>query len=163
MLSDFAPESGLDPVTASVKAGIARGWILVAAATLVAVLAMGGMLTYARVQTMRELPPLALPAAPKPVAYTLPAVLPPATQHFAIRIASFQTMERADLLLDQLASLGFEGRTTQVNAGEFGRLVEVVVGDYATAEAAAADLSRLRSVHGFVDAHVAPFFSVATR
>jgi cell division septation protein DedD len=146
-----------------VKAGIARGWTLVAAATLVAVLAVGGMVTFVRLQTLTELPQLALPTSPTRTAATIPPVLPPATQHFAIQIASFQTFERAELLLDQLASLGFEARATQVNAGEFGRLVEVLVGDYLTSDAATPDLSKLRSVHGFVDAQVAPIFSVETR
>jgi type II secretory pathway predicted ATPase ExeA len=162
LLIDFAPEQDLDPSAASVKAGIARGWTLVAAATLVAVLAVGGMLTFMRLQTLSELPQLALPAPPARTADTLPPVWPPATQHFAIQVASFQTTERAELLLDQLASLGFEARAMQVNAGDFGRLVEVLVGDYLTAEAASPDLSTLRSVHGFIDARVAPFFSVGT-
>jgi type II secretory pathway predicted ATPase ExeA len=163
LLIDFAPEQEMDSSAASVKAGLARGWTLVAAAALVAVLALGAMLTFARLQTLSELPQLALPAPPARTADMIPPVLPPATQHFAIQVASFQTFERADLLLDQLASLGFEARAVQVNAGEFGRLVEVLVGDYLTADAATPDLSRLRSVHGLADAQVTPFFSVETR
>jgi type II secretory pathway predicted ATPase ExeA len=162
LLIDFAPEQE-DPSAASVKAGIARGWTLVAAVTLVAVLALGAMLAFARLQTLSELPPLALPAPPARPADTLPPVLPPATQHFAIQVASFQTIERAELLLDQLASLGFEARAVETNARDFGRLVEVLVGDYLTAEAANPDLSTLRSQHGFSDAQLAPFFSVGTR
>ena len=163
LLNDFAPESGVDSSTASVRAGIARGWILVAASTLIAVLAMGGMLTYARVQTLSEMPTLTLPVPPKRIDNPLPAVAPPATQHFAIQIASFQTMERAEVLLDRLTSIGFEGRAVDVNVGEFARVVEVVVGDYPNPDAADSDLSRLRSVHGFVDAHIAPFYSTDAR
>ena len=163
LLSDFAPETGADSSMASVRAGIARGWILVAASTLVAVLAMGGMLTYVRVQTLSEIPTIAFPPPPKRIESTMPAVTPPATQRFAIQVASFQTMERAEVLLDQLTSLGFEARASEVNAGELGRIVEVLVGDYLTAAAADPDLSKLRSQRDFFDAHVVPFFAVATR
>jgi cell division septation protein DedD len=93
----------------------------------------------------------------------MPPVLPPATQHFAIQVASFQTIERAELLLDQLTGFGFEARAVEANSRDFGRLVEVLVGDYLTAEAALPDLAKLRSVHGFVDAQVTPFFSVDPR
>jgi type II secretory pathway predicted ATPase ExeA len=163
LLTDFAPEQDTDPSAASVKAGIARGWTLVAAVALVAVLALGGMLMFVRLQTLSELPQLAIPAAPTRTADTIPPVLPPATQHFAIQVASFQTFQRAELLLDQLTGFGFEARAVEVTNRDFGPLVEVLVGDYLTADAANPDLAKLRSVHGFVDAQVAPFFSADRR
>jgi cell division septation protein DedD len=127
------------------------------------VLALGGMLMFVRLQTLSELPSLAIPAAPTRTADTIPPVLPPATQHFAIQVASFQTFQRAELLLDQLTGFGFEARAVEVTNRDFGPLVEVLVGDYLTADAAHPDLAKLRSVHGFVDAQVAPFFSADRR
>jgi len=162
LLSDFAPEPDA-PSPASVKAGIARGWILVAAATLLAVLAMGGMLTYLRVQALNEMPTLAFPPPPKRISNTIPAIKPPGAQHFTIQVASFETMVRAQSLVDRLTSAGFKARTGQVDAGERGRLVLVQVGDYLTPDAANSDLGTLRALHGFFDARLEPFFSAETR
>jgi type II secretory pathway predicted ATPase ExeA len=163
ILTDFAPEPGADSSRASVNAGIARGWILVGAATLVAVLAIAGMFAYVRVQALSELPSMAFPASPTPDVTELPVVIPPGSQHFAIQVASFQTMARAEAVVEQLTRAGYQARTVEMGTPDGGRIVEILVGDYRTAEAANPDLSMLRSLHGFVDAHVEPFFSVETR
>jgi hypothetical protein len=50
-----------------------------------------------------------------------------------------------------------------LNPGQSGRIVEVMVGDYATEQDAARDLTALRSQLGLPDARVEPFVSAATR
>ena len=52
----------------SVAEGIARGWMLVSGAMLLAVLAIGALLLYARVQAITEPPTITLPASPTRVA-----------------------------------------------------------------------------------------------
>jgi type II secretory pathway predicted ATPase ExeA len=156
LLSDFAPEPGV--TSPSVNDGIARGWILVAAASLVAVLALGGMFTYVQVQAMGELPSLAFPAAPPRVVETLPAVMPPGGQHFMIQVASFQTMAPAERLVAHLTSAGYLTRAVERPIADGRSIVEVLVGDYRTSEEANAALATLRTAHGFFDARVAPLF-----
>ena len=124
-----------------------------AAATLTAVRALLGMFMYARVQAARELPALNFPPAPKKIVATLPAIAP----HFAIQVASFQTMTRAGRLVEQLTSAGYAARAVEQDLGDEGRIVEVLIGDYATWLAADPDLSALRSKHGFLDARLEPF------
>jgi general secretion pathway protein A len=156
LLADFAPEPDVDADAAAeaVNHGIARGWLLVAAATLVAVLALIGMFTYARVQAANEVPELTFPPAPKKLVATLPAIEP----HFAIQVASFQTMTRARTLVEELTSVGYyTARAVELNMGDAGRIVEVLVGDYETWQAADPDLSVLKTKHGFLDASVEPF------
>jgi general secretion pathway protein A len=156
LLADFAPEPDVDADAAAeaVNHGIARGWLLVAAATLVAVLALIGMFTYARVQAASEVPELTFPPAPKKLVATLPAIEP----HFAIQVASFQTMTRARTLVEELTSVGYyTARAVELNMGDAGRIVEVLVGDYETWQAADPDLSVLKTKHGFLDASVEPF------
>jgi type II secretory pathway predicted ATPase ExeA len=159
LLIDFAPESGRDPSPAPVNAGIARGWMLVGAAMIAAILAIGGMLTYVRVQAISELPPLSFPPPPKKVEPALPAITP----HFAIQVASFQTMARAERLVEELAGEGYPARAVERDMGERGRIVAVLVGDYATWGDASPDLALLRSAYGFVDARVEPFVSARPR
>src|SRR5688572_1413419 len=161
LLSDFAPEPGAD--SSHVNAGIARGWILVAAAAVVALLAMGGMFAYVRVQAMSELPALAFPASPKRIIGKLHAVVPPGSQRFVIQVASFETMSRAESLVERLKSVGYRARAMERNMGDQGRIVEVLIGDFRTADEARSDLAAIRSVHGFVDAQVEPFSGLETR
>jgi type II secretory pathway predicted ATPase ExeA len=153
-LTDFAPELHSD-ASASVNAGIARGWILVGAATLLAIFAIGAMMTYVRVQSINALPDVSFPSPPKRLAAALPAVALPGTEPVAIQVASFQTMARAGQVVEQLAAAGYQARAVELNlAGR--RFVAVLVGDYRSADAANDDLASLRSLHGFVDAHVQP-------
>jgi type II secretory pathway predicted ATPase ExeA len=65
-LADFAPEAHgtLLKTTTSVDEGIARGWRLVGGAVLLAVLAMGGLLLYTRVQAINEPAAMTLPTSP---------------------------------------------------------------------------------------------------
>ena len=112
-----------------------------------------------RVQAASEIPNLRFPATPKKVVGTLPAIVP----HFAIQVASFQTMARAERLAQQLTNSGYVARAIELDLGQSGRIVEVLVGDYATEQDANRDLSALRSQLGFPDARVEPFVSAATR
>jgi len=156
LLTEFASESTDHSAT---NDGIARGWMLVGAAVLLALVAMGVMFAYARVQAASDVPDLRFPAPPKKVVATLPVIVP----HFAIQVASFQTLARAERLAQQLTNSGYDARAIELNPGQSGRIVEVMVGDYATEQDAARDLTALRSQLGFPDARVEPFVSAATR
>ena len=156
LLTDFAPERTDHSAT---NDGIARGWMLVGAAVLLALIAMGVMFAYARVQAASDVPDLRFPAPPKKVVGTLPSIVP----HFAIQVASFQTLARAERLAQQLTSSGYDARAIELNAGQSGRIVEVMVGDYATEQDATRDLTALRSQLGFPDARVEPIVSTAPR
>jgi type II secretory pathway predicted ATPase ExeA len=157
LLSDFAPEQRLD--SSHHNAGIARGWMLVGAAVLVAVVAIGGMLAYVRVQAASEVPDLRFPAPPQKLVGTLPAIVP----HFGIQVASFQTMARAERLVQQLATTGYKARAIEVDLGQGLRIVVVIVGDYPSEQDASQDLAALRSQHGFPDARVEPFIGTRSR
>ena len=77
VLAEFAPEEQAAVPNASVDAGISRGWLLVGAAALVAALAIGGLFTYTRVQTLLDIPAIALPAPPlRPAPAIEPALSP---------------------------------------------------------------------------------------
>jgi type II secretory pathway predicted ATPase ExeA len=156
LLADFAPEGTNHSAT---NDGIARGWMLVSAAVLLALVAMGVMFAYARVQAASDVPDLRFPAPPKKVVATLPVIVP----RFAIQVASFQTLARAERLAQQLTNTGYDARAIELNPGQSGRIVEVMVGDYATEQDATRDLTALRSQLGFPDARVEPFVSAATR
>lgn len=157
LLNDFAPEPGT--TSPSVSAGIARGWMLVGAAMLVALVAIGGMFAYVRLQAASEVPDLRFPTAPKKVVGTLPAIVP----HFAIQVASFQTLARGERLAEQLTTIGYRSRALEREISPGVRIVEVLVGDYPSEQDAGRDLAALRSQHGFSDARVEPFVSAATR
>ncbi len=158
LLSDFAPESDLDGFSRE-KTGIARGWKLVAASTLVAVIAIGGMLAYTRVKAASEVPNLRFPPPPQKVVATLPAIVP----QFVIQVASFQTLSRAERLVAQLTTNGYRARAIEVDLGQDGHIVEVLVGNYATELDANPDLDALRSQYGFLDARVEPFVGARSR
>jgi type II secretory pathway predicted ATPase ExeA len=152
LLTDFAPEE-LHHVATE---GIARGWMLVGAVMLLALVATGGMFAYVRVQAAGELTDLTIPAAPKKVASTLPAIVP----HFTIQVASFQTLGRAERLAQQLSTTGYRARAVEVEMAQGTRIVEVLVGDYPTEQDASRDLTVLRTQYGFTDASVEPFARV---
>ena len=156
VLTDFAPESSDQ---SSTDEGIARGWLLVGAAVLLALIAIGVMFGYARVQAASAVPDLKFPAPPRKVVASLPAMVP----HFAIQVASFQTMARAERLAQQLTNTGYDARAIELNLGQGGRIVAVVVGDYSTEQDATRDLTALQSQLGFADARVEPFVTTTTR
>lgn len=157
LLSDFASET--DTESASVRAGIARGWMLVGAAMLIAILATGGMFTYVQVLDASEPPDVRFPPPPARVGATVPAIVP----HFAIQVATFQTLARAQRLAQQLTATGYPARTLERSLGPAGSIFEVVVGDYPTVFDAVRDLTSLQSQHGFNDARVEPVSGPGTR
>ncbi len=157
LLSDFAPEGEVK--SSSVSAGIARGWILVGAAMLLALLALGGMFTYVRVQAASERPDVRFPPPPAKLVATLPAIVP----HFGIQVATFQTLGRAQRLAQQLTNSGYPAIAIERSLGPAGSIFEVLVGDYSAELDAAGDLAALRSQHGFPDARVEPFVGPTSR
>jgi type II secretory pathway predicted ATPase ExeA len=158
LLADFAPESDLDVPVELVNDSIARGWLLVAATTVVAVLALSGLFIYARVQAASEVGEVKFPPAPKRIVATLPAITP----RFTIQVASFQTMTRAGRLVEQLTNAGYyTTRAVAREVGDDGRIVEVLVGEYPTWQEAGPDLAVLQSRHGFFDARIEPFVKTA--
>jgi len=162
-LTDFAPEPRVDPLTTVANEGIARGWLLVGAAALAAIVALGAMFAYLRVQAMTELPALKFPSSPTRVAATLPPVLPAGTEYFAIQVASFQTTTVAGRLVKQLTDAGFRAGSVEATLGDGSRFVKVLVGHYPKAEEAREDLAVLRAQLGFADARVEPFISTINR
>ena len=73
LLVDFAPERA----STAVAEGIARGWIAVGAAALVAAFAIGALFTYMRVQTILDIPAITLPPPPLLSAPTIEPALSP--------------------------------------------------------------------------------------
>jgi hypothetical protein len=62
-----------------------------------------------------------------------------------------------------LTKTGYDARANELNLGQGGRIVEVMVGDYATEQDASRDLNALRSQLGFPDARVEPFVVTESR
>ena len=114
---------------------------------------------YARLQAASDVPDLTFPAPPRKVVASLPTMV----LHFAIQVASFQTLARAERLAQELTNSGYDARAIELNLGQIGRIVAVMVGDYATEQDATRDLTALRSQLGFSDARVEPFVTIATR
>ena len=178
ILADFASERDAHNSSASVDEGIARGWRLVAALALVAVFAIGALLAYTRVQALSELPTITLPPPPQRSVPTIRPAPPPdsawltslanrpvartsiernGAERFAIQVASFETLPRAEQFVAELTNAGYRARAVELDLGpERGRLVQVLVGDYRSAQDAGADLARLRSRPDLADAHLAP-------
>jgi type II secretory pathway predicted ATPase ExeA/cell division septation protein DedD len=106
--------------------------------------------------------PVEKAAAPVPPAATvvpapapeLPAVAPPQGQPYAIDVALFNSAGRARTLVEQLAGAGFTAYQMEIDLGARGRPYVVLVGSYASPEAAAEDLSRIRQIPGYLDARV---------
>ena len=178
LLADFASERDAYNSSASVDEGIARGWKLVAALALLAVFAIGALLAYSQVQALSELPTMTLPPPPPRKAPTIAPVPPPDSawitstptrpvtrpsiernggEPFAIQVASFETLPRAEQFVAELTNAGYRARAVELDLGpERGRLVQVLVGGYRSAQDAGADLARLRSRPDLADAHLAP-------
>ena len=79
---------------------------------------------------------------------------PNPTVLFAIDVALFNSVSRADRLVRELAAGGFHAYQNDVDLGDRGHLLEVLVGMYASREAAAADAQRIREIPGYQDARV---------
>jgi cell division septation protein DedD len=74
---------------------------------------------------------------------------------FAIQVASFESRSRADRLVTELAEAGFRARTVEFNLGPpRGVVLQIRVEGYTRAQDAERDLSRIRELPGYEDAHL---------
>jgi type II secretory pathway predicted ATPase ExeA len=168
LLTDFASERNPD----SVSEGLARGWMLVGSAALLAVIAVGGMFTYLQMQAANDAPSFTLPPPPQRITPALNPVVPPDvalatpvvigrtappsdTARFSIQVATFETVGGADRLIEELSLNGYRARAVELDYGPpRGRMVQVLVGGYQSAEQAGPDLARLREIPEFADARL---------
>jgi general secretion pathway protein A len=163
-LTDFAAERDI-PAPAVISP--AAWWMNAAGACLVLVsLVGGGLYWYAGALDvpLARLP--AAPARPAPPTLTEPVdpdalwALPPPprkvstpVERLAIQVASFDTAERADRLVTDLARLGYAARTvTVVFDPPRPPVVQVLIGRYPTTLAAEEDLTTIREL--FADARL---------
>jgi cell division septation protein DedD len=70
---------------------------------------------------------------------------------YVIQVASFQTRDRADQLLDELSRAGYRAYLVET---EQSRIVQVLAGWYSTREHAQSDLARIRAMPGYADARI---------
>jgi len=74
---------------------------------------------------------------------------------YAIQVASFESRERADRLVEELARAGFRARAVEFNLGPpRGMVLQIRLDGYATAQDAQRDLVRIRELPGYADAHL---------
>jgi type II secretory pathway predicted ATPase ExeA/cell division septation protein DedD len=71
---------------------------------------------------------------------------------YAIDVALFNSATRARRLVDELTAAGYHAYQRDLDLGDRGRLHEVLVGLYATRDAADTDLARIRAIRGYQDA-----------
>jgi type II secretory pathway predicted ATPase ExeA/cell division septation protein DedD len=172
LLSEFAAEEDLKediPRAVPVEASSTPSWKPVVLSVLLSAIAVGAgaMLAFLYLQSnaddvsMLQLPPA--PARPAlatlstpgvPAAWMLPvsgrtttsaATAVGAIEKFAIQVASFNTLARAQSLVDELARDGRKARAVTLDYGPpRGQLVQVLVGEYRSVEEAQPDLARLR-------------------
>jgi cell division septation protein DedD len=178
LLSDFEPEMTLRASSVVVRADPpAHGWRLLASTALVAIVAAAAALWYLSSQTgpidmstvtlpppPARIAPAFRPPAPPDQSSPAPAVIKPAAlmtgetndgAGFAIQVASFESVLRAQRLVEQLTLQGYRSRIVALDFGPpRGRLVQVLVGGYPTAADAEPDLARMRARPGFADARL---------
>jgi type II secretory pathway predicted ATPase ExeA len=171
ILSEFAAEADLaEPL------GGARYRTIAIALLVVALLLAGSAAVYVLYFWIdaREVDALALPAAPKwttsvqaaavPASLTRgsgsPAASPASVREandgtYAIQVASFESRDRADRLVAELNQAGFRARTVEFNLGPpRGIVLQIRIDGYASAPDAERDLSRIRELPGYSDAHL---------
>jgi general secretion pathway protein A len=155
----FAPRSGRAWRTAALVAAVVLATAV--GATLWFVLAM--------LQSDAPVSTGMLPPRPAPLKYSasqrrdsqgsaapvFPVAAPGGSAPYAIQVASFQSGVRTRRLLDELASAGYRAEEIEVDLGPSrGRWRQVIVGPYATAEDARADLERIRERPSYADARL---------
>jgi len=145
-----------------------RTWRAIAAVALLAVVAgtlgvgVGALETLstrvAEMPALPTLPPeLALAAAPAFALSGVPEPLPadlPASSQYAIETALFESAQRAHRLAAALTAAGYRAYTTELNLVSGRAWQQVLIGPYATREAAEIDRSRLNQRGGHDDARV---------
>ena len=180
LLSEFAAEEDAQedmPRAVPVDAPSTPPWKPIALSVLLSAIAVaaGAMLAFlylpsnAADVSMLQLPPApARPALPTlstpgvPAAWMMPVSGRPtspagtgvgALDTFAIQVASFNTLARAEALVGELARDGHKARAVTLDYGPpRGQLVQVLVGEYRSLAEAQADLTRLREQ--FADAQL---------
>ena len=63
-------------------------------------------------------------------------------------MASFQSRDRAERLVEELVNAGYGARTVERDGGPTGRLVQVVISGYTSAIDVQRDLQRIRELPG---------------
>jgi general secretion pathway protein A len=170
---DEAPLSHGQPIE---RSGTRHRWAATAAATVLAIAAsVGAGAWYARAQAAGS--QLAVPVMPPPRPHLFshpgkgpPPVEPPAPESvavveaggslsatvapaqggtYSILVASFESRERAERLIEELTNAGFGAHAVERAAGAtHGRLVQVQVSGYTSALDVQRDLQRIRELPG---------------
>jgi type II secretory pathway predicted ATPase ExeA len=74
---------------------------------------------------------------------------------YSIQVASFASRNRADRLVTELEKAGFRARAVEFNLGPpRGLVLQIRIDGYENAQAATRDLSRIRELPGYGDAHL---------
>jgi len=74
---------------------------------------------------------------------------------YAIQVATFESRERADRLVEELAQAGFRARAVEFNLGApRGIVLQVRIDGYSNAQDADHDLARIHELPGYADAHL---------
>ena len=74
---------------------------------------------------------------------------------YAIQVATFESRERADRLVEELAQAGFRARAVEFNLGApRGIVLQVRIDGYSNAQDAEHDLARIHELPGYADAHL---------
>ena len=74
---------------------------------------------------------------------------------YAIQVATFESRQRADRLVEELARAGFRARSVEFNLGPpRGIVLQIRLDGYVTAQDAERDLVRIRELPGYADAHL---------
>ena len=74
---------------------------------------------------------------------------------YAIQVATFESRERADRLVEELAQAGFRARAVEFDLGApRGIVLQVRIDGYSNAQDAEHDLARIHELPGYADAHL---------
>ena len=74
---------------------------------------------------------------------------------YAIQVATFESRERADRLVEELAQAGFRARAVEFNLGApRGIVLQVRIDGYSNVQDAEHDLARIHELPGYADAHL---------
>jgi general secretion pathway protein A len=174
ILSEFAAEADLaEPLTGARYRRTAIALVIVG---LLGAAAVAALLLYFAAGRV-EVDAVALPAQPKwtnpPASSAPPSVESVASGlgssprrspsslrqandgSYAIQVASFESRERADRLVEELAHAGFRARAVEFNLGPpRGIVLQIRLDGYVTAQDAERDLVRIRELPGYSDAHL---------
>jgi cell division septation protein DedD len=101
------------------------------------------------------LPPVRTIAGELGASTSPPAAVQANDGTFAIQVASFSSQTRADRLVTELAQAGFRARTVEFNLGPpRGLVLQIRVDGYPSVQDAERDLTRIRELPGYGDAHL---------